>query len=104
MTKDFEFVDEGRKFSCSVEAPRHAGMPPWWFFRLDNEERTRYAPFAASAGDTKQSVQARIVAYYAELQVIKARPVQQRAFWQRPARVTPAAEVTATPSTAPAKV
>jgi len=61
--KDFEFVDAGRKFFCSVEVPRQAGMQPWWWFRLDNSESTRYAPFEASPNDTQESVQARIIAY-----------------------------------------
>lgn len=104
MTQEFEFVDAGRKFFCSVEAPRHAGMPPWWWFRLDTEGSTRYAPFEASAKDTKQSVQARIVAYYAELLVIKGRPVHQRLAWQKPVRVLPPEELSPAASTTPAKV
>lgn len=92
MTKDFEFVDEGRTFYCTVEAPRHAGMPPWWWFRLDTSESTRYAPFEALPTDTKQSVQKRIIAYYAEVLAIKARPVHQRPTWQRPVKVPPPTE------------
>lgn len=103
VTQEFEFVDAGRKFFCSVEAPRHAGMPPWWWFRLDTGESTRYAPFAASANDTKQSVQARILAYYAELLVIKARPVYQRPSWHRPARVPAPEALTAAASATPPK-
>ncbi|HEX2722010.1 MAG TPA: hypothetical protein VHM24_03770 [Gemmatimonadaceae bacterium] len=87
MTQDFEFVDEGRTFYCTVEAPRHAGMPPWWWFKLDNSESTRYAPFEALPTDTKRSVQKRIIAYYAEVLAIKARPVHQRPAWQKPVTV-----------------
>jgi hypothetical protein len=92
--KEFEFVEEGRTFFCSVEMPKHAGMSPWWWFRLDTGESTRYAPFEASPSDTKQSVQKRILAYYAELLAIQARPVHQRPVWQRPDRpaVTPRVE------------
>lgn len=93
VTKEFEFVDGGRTFFCSVEVPRQAGMPPWWWFRLDTGESTRYAPFEASANDTKQSVQTRIVAYYAELLAIQARPVYQKPAWRKPERPTPPAEV-----------
>ena len=89
MTKDFEFVDEGRKFFCSVETPRHAGAPPWWWFRLDHEGSTRYAPFEALPTDTRKSVQARVIAYYTEILAIKARPVHQRPFWQKPAVAKP---------------
>ncbi|MDP9203921.1 MAG: hypothetical protein M3P12_00495 [Gemmatimonadota bacterium] len=89
VTKEFEFIDSGRKFFCSVEKPSQAAMPPWWWFRVDTGESTRYAPFEASANDTQQSVQARIIAYYAELLAIQARPVHQRPVWQRPARPAP---------------
>lgn len=44
-------------------------------------------------GDTKKSVRDRIVAYYAELLAIKARPVHQRPAWTRPERpAVPAVE------------
>jgi hypothetical protein len=84
VTKEFEFVDSGRTFFCSVETPRQQGMAPWWWFRLDTAETTRYAPFEASASDTKQSVQKRILAYYAELLAIEARPAYQRPAWRKP--------------------
>jgi hypothetical protein len=89
--KEFEFVDEGRTFFCSVEVPRREGMTPWWWFQLDSREGTRYAPFEASASDTRKSVQARIVAYYAELLAIEARPVHQRPAWRKPERPASAA-------------
>ena len=84
--KEFEFVDAGRTFFCSIEVPRQAGMAPWWWFRLANEKGTRYAPFEASPGDTKKSVQARIIAYYAELLAIQARPAHQKPAWRKPER------------------
>ncbi len=72
-------------------------MPPWWWFRLESRDRnTRYAPFAASPKDTKESVKKRILAYYNELLAIEARPVRpayQRT-WQKPVR--PDAAVVAT--------
>ena len=83
--KEFEFVDEGRTFFCSVETPR-PGMPPWWWFRLDSGGTTRYAPFEASANDTPQSVRRRIVAYYKELLAIAARPAYQKPAWRKPER------------------
>jgi hypothetical protein len=100
--KEFEFVDSGRKFFCSVEKPSQAGMAPWWWFRLDTGESTRYAPFEASTNDTKESVQARIIAYYAQLLAIQARPVHQRPVWQRPERpATPVEAAAAAPSISP---
>lgn len=103
LTKDFEFTDTGHTFYCTVEAPRHAGMAPWWWFRIDTDSATtRYAPFEASAKDTQKSVQARIIAYYAELLAIKARPVHQRPTWQRPVRVPVVPVTEATPAAVPA--
>jgi hypothetical protein len=100
--KEFEFVDSGRKFFCSVEKPSQAGMAPWWWFRLDTGESTRYAPFEASPNDTKESVQARIIAYYAQLLAIQARPIHQRPVWQRPERpATPGQAAAVAPSIAP---
>jgi hypothetical protein len=97
--REFEFVDEGRRFFCSVEVPRQEGMAPWWWFRLDTAETTRYAPFEASARDTKQSVRSRIVAYYAELLAIEARPAHQRPAWRKPER--PAAPAEISPAASP---
>ncbi len=80
-------------------------MPPWWWFHLDDKERgTRYAPFAASETDTKRSVQKRIIAFYAEMLVIAARPVHQRnqrPAWQKPVRVEVPEEATAATVTPP---
>jgi hypothetical protein len=101
VTKDFEFVDGERTFFCSVEVPRQAGMLPWWWFRLDTSASTRYAPFEASANDTKESVQTRIIAYYAALLATEARPAYQRPVWQKPARPAAPAEVGAPDSVPP---
>ena len=98
VLKEFEFVDAGRKFFCSVEVPGQTGMSPWWWFRLDNGTSTRYAPFEASASDTRQSVQTRIVAYYAELLAIEARPALQRPVWRKPERSAAPGEIIPAPS------
>jgi hypothetical protein len=97
--KEFEFVDDGRTFFCSVETPRLEGMAPWWWFRLDSGGTTRYAPFEASPSDTRQSVQKRIVAYYKEMLAIAARPAYQRPAWRKPER--PAATDGSAPTTSP---
>jgi hypothetical protein len=102
VIKEFEFVDAGRKFFCSVEVPKQAGMPPWWWFRLETGESTRYAPFEAKPDDTRQSVQTRIVAYYEQLLAIQARPVHQRPVWKKPERsAQPGETATAIPSIPP---
>lgn len=89
---DFEFMDSGRKFYCSVEVPSRTGMTPWWWFRVDAGETTRYAPFEASSSDTRQSVQTRIIAYYEQLLAIRARPAYQKPAWKKPERPAAAAE------------
>jgi hypothetical protein len=92
MPQEFEFVDSGRKFICSVEVPSRTGMTAWWWFRLESGETTRYAPFEASATDTRQSVQARIIAYYQQLLAIQARPAYQKPAWKKPERPAAAGE------------
>src|SRR3954462_12542099 len=92
MPREFEFVDSGRKFICSVEVPSRTGMTPWWWFRVESGESTRYAPFEASATDTKQSVQPRITVYYDHLLAIQARPSYQKPAWKKPERPAAAGE------------
>ena len=84
MIKGFEFVDGGVTFTCMVEEPTRAGMPPWWFFQIDTRATTRYAPFAAANGDTKESVKARILTFYAAMLATEARPAYQRPTWRKP--------------------
>lgn len=81
MIEAFEFEDQGHRFYCATEAPRHAGMQTWWWFSLDGNTTTRYAPFEEGSDDTQQSVQARIIAYYAEMLAIQARPRRDRPLW-----------------------
>jgi hypothetical protein len=80
---EFQFEDNGHKFSCATETPRHVGLQPWWWFTLDGDKTTRYAPFEKSADDTEQSVKARIILYYSELLAIRARPYRDRSFWRK---------------------
>ena len=82
--KEFEFVNGERTFFCSVEVPRQKGMAAWWWFRVDSGGTTRHAPFEASPSDTKESVRKRIIAYYADLLAIQARPVHVRPAWRKP--------------------
>ena len=83
VIKQFEFEDQGQTFCCATEKPSHAGLQTWWWFTLAGDKTTRYAPFEESADDTEQSVKTRIIAYYAELLAIKARPIRDRAFWRK---------------------
>ena len=99
--REFEFVEEGKTFRCSVEVPHRTGMAPWWWFSVDTGTNTRYAPFEAAPTDTERSVRKRITAYYAELLAIQARPVLQRPSWQNRQK-TAAAATAASAATSPA--
>jgi len=81
--KQFEFEDGGHTFCCSTERPGHPGLQSWWWFTLDGDKTARYAPFEESTEDTEQSVKTRIIAYYAELLAIRARPIRDRTFWRK---------------------
>ena len=83
MIEAFEFEDQGHTFSCATETPRHAGFQTWWWFTLDGDKSTRYAPFEQSTEDTQQSVRERIIVFYAELLAIKARPRRERPTWHK---------------------
>lgn len=99
MISNFQFDDSGRHFVCTVETPSHAGMQPWWWYSVVAEgDTTRYAPFEASPRDTKESVKKRIIAHYAEVLAIKARPVHARPTWQRPAPAAAASAAAAAPN------
>ena len=83
MIEAFEFQDQGHTFTCATETPRHAGFQTWWWFTLDGDKTTRYAPFEHSTEDTQQSVQERIIVFYAELLAIRARPRRERPTWNK---------------------
>lgn len=86
--QSFAFIDDGRTFTCRVEASRHARSDAWWWFAVSTEQHQRHAPFRAEAGDTPGDVQARVVAYYDDLLARRAAPAVNR--WSR-RHVTPAA-------------
>jgi hypothetical protein len=63
MINGFEFEDSGRKYTCTVEEREAAASDAWWWFGVTSD-RQRYAPFRAVSGDTRNSVQTRILEYY----------------------------------------
>jgi hypothetical protein len=101
-SQSFAFVDDGRTFTCNVEASRHARTDAWWWFVVSTEQHQRHAPFRAEADDTPDAVQARVVAYYDDLLARRAAPAMNR--WNRrhvTAAATPAAAETATAAATP---
>ncbi len=113
MLEGFEFVDNDRTFTCSVEKAHALGNEPWWWFSVSTDDRQRYAPFRALSGDTQKSVRTRIVAYYDDLLARRAAPATP--YWRRgpqqndanktatPAASTPAVEAPAAKASAKKK-
>ena len=74
----FDFMHDGRTYTCHIE-DRHRDRPdPWWWFAVSGD-RSRYAPFRAIDGDTEVSVRGRMVAYYEDL-VARRGYVDRRGF------------------------
>lgn len=98
MTKEFQFTDEGRTYTCRVEEPRGGRTEAWWWFGVSGDAH-RYAPFQAVESDTEDDIRTRVKAYYQDLLVRRAMPAQPRSHW---ARRTPAASPTTDGAAAPA--
>jgi hypothetical protein len=94
VTDEFSFVDRDRTFTCRAEA-RSAASPSerWWWFQVSSEVHNRYAPFRAASGDTKRSVQSRIVTYYDDLLARRAAPATS--YYRRGAPASTATAATA---------
>jgi len=78
----FSFEDSGRVFACHVARAQARDVAVWWWFTVSSDSN-RYAPFQAEAGDTEDSVRARVVAYYDALVTRRSAP---REPWRRPDR------------------
>ena len=79
----FEFEEGGRLYRCSMQGQPSERMGAWWWFDVAGDAQ-RYAPFRHEPSDTKQSVQTRIVAYYAALLARRAEPPAPRHTAGRP--------------------
>ena len=99
MTGTFNFVDEGRTYTCGIEEPRGSRTETWWWFGVSGDAQ-RYAPFQALPDDTEASVRERVVAYYRDLLARRAMPAQPRSHWAR--RTPPAAAPGVVPAVASA--
>jgi hypothetical protein len=78
-----EFENDGRTFKCE-RAPSAATPDTYWWWVSITGESQRYAAFRAEPNDTKASLQPRVLAYYAQLLVDRARPREIRTGWGRP--------------------
>jgi hypothetical protein len=89
MSRAFQFEADGRTYTCRVEARQAARRETWWWFGVSGDAQ-RYAPFQAVSGDTPESVQPRIVAFYVNLLARRALPPTPRHHWASRSRSTAA--------------
>src|SRR3954467_7387368 len=79
-----EFEDNGRKLTCRKASSPATPGTNWWWLNVTGESQ-RYAAFRTEPGDTKETIVPRMLAYYTQLLVDRARPREIRARWSRPA-------------------
>ena len=76
MIEAFEFADGDKTYRCKVRMPSGSGEA-WWWFTVSGDQQN-YAPFRAEKGDTKKTVQPRIVGFYKHRLARLAEPPVQR--------------------------
>ena len=76
MIEAFEFADGDKTYRCQVRMPAGSGEA-WWWFTVSGDQQN-YAPFRAEKGDTKKTVQPRIVGFYKHRLARLAEPPVQR--------------------------
>ncbi|HTT67857.1 MAG TPA: hypothetical protein VMF70_07510 [Gemmatimonadales bacterium] len=81
MIGGFSFVHDNRTYTCQPEWRQGEQSEMWWWFTVTHDGN-RYAPFHALSHDTRESIQARIVAYYANHLARRQMNDQQR-HWAR---------------------
>lgn len=80
MIRPFEFKDGARSYSCTVEAPRGAADDTWWWFAVSGDAQ-RYAPFRTARGDTRESVQTRVLEFYTNRLFRLTQPTVRGSHW-----------------------
>jgi hypothetical protein len=76
MIEAFEFADGDKTYRCQVRTPSGSGEA-WWWFTVSGDQQN-YAPFRAEKGDTKKTVQPRVVSFYKHRLARLAEPPVQR--------------------------
>ena len=78
-----EFADDGRTLTCrSASSPGTPGTS-WWWLEVSGESQ-RYAAFRTEPGDTPDNLRPRILAWYRQLLIDRARPREFHPRWGRP--------------------
>lgn len=87
-------MHDERRYACAVRALRGT-QDGWWWFTVSGDAQS-YAPFQTSVTDTRQSVEERVIAYYANRLFHLAQPYSRGAHWSRrsaaPGKTPPAAD------------
>jgi len=83
-----EFADDGRTLTCrSASTPVTPGTS-WWWLEVTGESQ-RYAAFRTEPSDTADNLRPRILAWYRQLLIDRARPREFRPRWGRPPGAKP---------------
>ena len=80
MDRPQEFQDGGRTFTCVAASSPATPGTFWWWVNISGEAQ-RYSAFRTQPDDTPQSLKRRVLAYYAQLLVDRARPPEIRSGW-----------------------
>jgi hypothetical protein len=83
-----QFDDSGRTLTCRRGPSPATPGTNWWWLEVTGESQ-RYAAFRAEPSDNKDNLPPRIIAYYAQLLVDRARPREIRPQWSKPAAAAP---------------
>ena len=79
----FEFEHAGRRYSCQTGARAGGRTEVWWWFQVSGDAQ-RYAAFQAASGDTRASVEERVIAFHeAMLERRSAVSTGNQPWWQR---------------------
>ena len=98
--KEFEFDAEGRHYTCTIVERKGAAASSWWWFSVSGDMQN-YAPFLTASGDTRASVQERVLQFYNNRLFQLSQPTQRGSHWAK--RNVPAAQsAQPVPETAPA--
>ena len=89
MIGGFEFQDDRRTYSCTVEE-QHGTQESWWWFAVTGDAQ-RYSPFRAARADTQASVRQRIIAYYENRRFQLTQPTVKGGPWKQQAEAKRAA-------------
>ena len=78
----FQFENEGRQFRCERGPSPATPGTMWWWVNVSGESQ-RYAAFRSEKGETEAKLKTRVISYYQQLLVDRARPPAPRTNWSQ---------------------